>query len=226
MSRGHLDQLKIVIEEHNYLYLKFVGHLKPKMHYLLHYERIIRLFGPVILFSTMRYESKHRELKHVLVDISGSKNLVKSLAISQRFSISTACSKNDSSETKFGPSIKRTQTVNIPQNYLQLKPSILKWLEVHGIKYSVGTVIVLEFPENDLPKFGIIRYIFVLKERIMFSMQPLDTLSFHEHRYAYIVSKENFQGNYMVHRDLLPHPFPCAFFESDTFDMVVSRHML
>lgn len=74
-------RLKVVIEEHNHLYIKFFRQLKPKHHHLVHYPRILKMSGPLIHFWSMRSEQKHRESK-MTSNVSGNfKNITQTLAI-------------------------------------------------------------------------------------------------------------------------------------------------
>lgn len=54
--------------------------LIPKLHFLLHYVAIIRMVGPVIYMSTIRYEAKHQVFKHMAQNTKNFKNITKSLA--------------------------------------------------------------------------------------------------------------------------------------------------
>ncbi|XP_033229751.1 uncharacterized protein LOC117181299 [Belonocnema kinseyi] len=63
--RQCLPQLKNLIEEHNFLYLKVFGPLKPKMHLLVHYPHILVESGPMPYLSMIRNEGKHKEIKEV-----------------------------------------------------------------------------------------------------------------------------------------------------------------
>lgn len=69
------------------MYIKLVGKLKPKMHFLLHYPRIMLLFGPVIHFSAMKYERKNKELKEIAVGTSSNLNLLLTVAIKHQLKL-------------------------------------------------------------------------------------------------------------------------------------------
>lgn len=79
-----LDHLKLLIKEHNSQFIKlFKDTLKPKYHILTHYPFIIRQSGPPRLFWSMRYESKHREIKTYARVINSRKNIT--LTICKKF---------------------------------------------------------------------------------------------------------------------------------------------
>lgn len=76
-----LNNLRILIEEHNKQYTEFFKDtLKPKHHNLIHYPRIISYSGPPKLFWCFRFEAKHRELKTYAKIITSRKNLLLSFA--------------------------------------------------------------------------------------------------------------------------------------------------
>lgn len=55
--------LEFLVAEHHKLYLRlFKDRLKPKHHFMVHYVTIMRMSGPLGLLSSMRYESKNRNL--------------------------------------------------------------------------------------------------------------------------------------------------------------------
>lgn len=66
----HLDSIKITFDEH----------LRPKHHFLLHYDTIIRVMGPLIALSMMRFEAKHQQIKKMVGDNRNFRNINKTLA--------------------------------------------------------------------------------------------------------------------------------------------------
>ena len=80
LLEGHIKQLRVLVSEHNAMYTRLVGPLPPKLHFLEHYVQLIRQFGPAVSYWTMRYESKHRELKNTFNQLAGTVNTNKSIA--------------------------------------------------------------------------------------------------------------------------------------------------
>lgn len=63
-STSDLQTLESVIHKHNREFLRlFSRNLTPKFHNLLHYVRVIKACGPLKDLWSMRFESKHQELK-------------------------------------------------------------------------------------------------------------------------------------------------------------------
>ena len=54
--------------------------IRPKMHYLLHYPSQIRKHGPPSKYCTIRFESKHQELKGFLRSSKNRRNVCKTMA--------------------------------------------------------------------------------------------------------------------------------------------------
>ena len=60
---SYVLQLTHLIMELNNMYIRLFGKLKPKFHFLIHYPRLLLLNGPCIHYWTMRFESRHKEMK-------------------------------------------------------------------------------------------------------------------------------------------------------------------
>lgn len=81
LDYGQIDTLRYLIQEHNSLYLDLYGNLKPKMHLLTHYCRLIELNGPVVHYSSMKFEQQNRKLKEFAVGTTSSLNVPLTIAI-------------------------------------------------------------------------------------------------------------------------------------------------
>lgn len=90
----HTDEsiayLQAKISEHRQKHQElFPGvHLLPKHHYLEHYPHLIRMFGPLVGFWTMRFEAKHSYFKQVVRHTNCFKNVPLSLATKHQLMIS------------------------------------------------------------------------------------------------------------------------------------------
>jgi len=81
--------LKCLISEHHALYLKlFRTGLKPKHHHMVHYPLNIQKSGPLAIFSSIRYEAKHKELKDAANAITSRKNIAYTLSLKQQLQLS------------------------------------------------------------------------------------------------------------------------------------------
>ena len=74
LLRAHAERLSVLVSEFNSKYLRLVGPLKPKFHFLSHYWRTVLSHGPPTQCWTMRFEGNHRTLKSVTNSLTGSVN--------------------------------------------------------------------------------------------------------------------------------------------------------
>ena len=80
---SHITSSASLLEDLNKSYVKFYNTLKPKFHFLTHYPTILNYFGPVVNMRTMRYESRHRDMKANAQATSSHINLLKTIAIKE-----------------------------------------------------------------------------------------------------------------------------------------------
>lgn len=67
----HLESIKTLLK------LKFM----PKQHFMLHFVKIIRMVGPLVYFNMLRFESKHKQLKDLVLYTRNYKNINKIMAV-------------------------------------------------------------------------------------------------------------------------------------------------
>ena len=61
-----------------------------------------------------------------------------------------------------------------------------KWIKIHGTLYKKPSAIIVGMA-NDLPVFGEIRDILVIKEEVYFHVNIFKTLLYNEHYHSYVV---------------------------------------
>ncbi|GFU02935.1 uncharacterized protein LOC106175700 [Nephila pilipes] len=70
-----------IADHHKHFLILFPDrHLTPKMHFAVHYPRIIRQLGPPIRYWSMRYESKHHPSKKCASSSGSFLNIAKTVA--------------------------------------------------------------------------------------------------------------------------------------------------
>lgn len=80
--------LQTLVAEMNELYLMYSKkYLKPKFHFLTHYQSSIKKFGPAINLWSMRYEAKHRISKISARSSFNKRNICKTLAIKHQLQL-------------------------------------------------------------------------------------------------------------------------------------------
>ena len=74
--------LKTLVKEHNSLYIElFQDTLKSKHHFLVHYPRALLKSGPLPFLDSMRYESKHRDVKRSASNTQSRRNVTHTSAL-------------------------------------------------------------------------------------------------------------------------------------------------
>ena len=82
LTNQDIDRFDKLVHDYLSLYIEiFKAPLKPKHHFLLHYARIMRLFGPLKCMSSMRCEAKHKIFKEMSNLITSRVNICHSLAL-------------------------------------------------------------------------------------------------------------------------------------------------
>lgn len=84
-SKNDIDLLKCTIKKHHELYVKEIGLLKPKHHFLTHYATVIEKCGPLKYLWSLRFEAKHKILKKYSNVTFSRKNIAYSLAMKMSF---------------------------------------------------------------------------------------------------------------------------------------------
>lgn len=129
ITKSHILQLEILLTEHHILYTKYFGDLKPKFHFLLHYVKLISKFGPLIKLSTIRFESKHCEIKEMLKGCKSNVNILKTIGIRYQLSkMDLGFDHYENISTIYGPTIENIK------DYLIFPQA--------QIKYVVSNVII------------------------------------------------------------------------------------
>ena len=83
-----IDILRKEITTHHETYKMIIKKpLKPKHHHLLHYVRMIKVFGPPRYFSCLHYEGKHRPVKKISKSVASRVNVSKTLTIRQQLEL-------------------------------------------------------------------------------------------------------------------------------------------
>jgi len=197
--------LETLISEHHSLYLElFSEPLKPKHHFLLHYPRMMKRFGPLKYLSRIRYEAKHKQLKDNSKVVTSRKKpaftfaLKHQLSMSYRFLIKEGFSNrlcwgrildeklNSLREYEYFKSV-------LPQ-HITNKCISTSWVKVNGTVYYTNDVIIINSNDNDLT-FGKIKYIIIHESRnISFLYLRLNTLGVHRHYYAFEITETNKWG--------------------------------
>ena len=188
LASGHfsdetLSYLECKISDHRCL-LKEVFpdfHLLPKHHFLEHYPELIRRFGPVIDFWTIRFEAKHSFFKRVVHDSHNFRNILLTLAKKHQLSLAYHLDL----PSLFRPDLEVGHIAVVSPNTLEhpMKQAVeLKYgnttlvsLATHaclfGTKYSEGMILSVGHTSG-LPNFGKLVKIVVASSKVSFIIKP------------------------------------------------------
>lgn len=143
MSSEEIDQLNENIIRHNTMFLRLFGDLTPKMHFMVHYKRLINLCGPLKLIWCFASERKHQFIKRY-TNICQSRKKI-GMSIGKKMCISNAqlCLNETNIFKKLTYLGKTVESRHIHlivdrQNYKSVKSA-----ENHGLRYNLNDFIYI-----------------------------------------------------------------------------------
>lgn len=226
-EKSDIQNLQFLIEKHNTLYFDLFGPLKPKMHFLLHYHRLILLYGPAVHFSCLQFEQANRIMKEATAGTASCKNLPLTIAYRNQLSFCYKMhfSPKITSEIILGPCNKQNVAdlsgqlrEQIPFNYV----STLKYVLIFNHSFSSGTVCIIRF-DDDGPRFGLLNNIFYVNDTdVRLSFKTFKTVVFDSHYQAYRVRSEH--NNVIVNLNMLPKNPPCLYIKKFDAEFIATRY--
>ncbi|XP_024879532.1 uncharacterized protein LOC112459585 [Temnothorax curvispinosus] len=210
------DALAYDIEEINRQYLKLSNYtLKPKFHFMIHYPRMMKKFGPLANLSTFRFEARHRFAKMAAHTVAGRVNICKTIALKNQLMLNEVFLK----QQKFNRFVwGKRKTVSDEEisalrgiwDTLPAENNLIavSWVKIDGIFFKPSYNVTVELSEeNDyLPKFAEVENIYVMDNQVYFICRLFKTLTFNEHYYAYEVLRTD-EKNVLSYQDLVA-PLP------------------
>lgn len=208
-SEIDITNLERVIILHNTIFYNLFGHLKPKHHLLEHYPMVIKQSGPPRLYWSMKFESKHKQLK-AYANVSHSRiNLSSSLGKKLSYNFSYLLQNNFKSLMNISEvEITSNESIEPYRRYLDFPFSeneILKQLcsvKWRGRSYNIGYYIYFE---NHLCK---IKMIFLLEnDKIYLMVQKIKIIEYNIKFRAYETNNEEemkFFGLLLNHKIVRP----------------------
>ena len=231
LTRGQISNVKELIQKHNNMYFEKFGKLKPKMHLWLHYTRVMLLNGPVIHYSSMKFERKNKKLKEMAVATTSNINLPLTIAIRHQLQlcyITEFCQENMQTDIILGP-IKAYNASRILKTILPAFKTngtvhTLKYIKIIGKKFTVGTTCITKINE-DGPRFGKIKDIFLYDDmHTYFQVQQYDTLYFNHYYHAYNVVSNISKSDILINVELVPKLPPSLYLIKNGEEFVATRY--
>lgn len=222
-------RLKVLIEEHNAIYLKYCSHLKPKHHLLVHYPLILKNSGPLHHLWCMRTEQKHRQSKFTANVSCSYKNPLKTLMFKSQLQLSLALKEiNTAKDNSYGR-LKPLDTDICEMYFKNFDKNLLfvtKWVSHLGTTYEPNYVIIVEWT-SELPVFAIIKYIIIHQNQIHFLCRIIKTESFSRHLYSFIVTLSKDEDNNFLEilkLEELHSYIPCVLTNLNGRSYITIRH--
>lgn len=218
-SRGltvsEIKFMQLNIEELCNLYVSlFDEKLKPKFHFLLHYEEAVMKFGPLRDLSSMRFEAKHRLGKLASKTTCNRINLPFTIAQRHQLMLNNILMQGKlPSHIESSPTCKAHENVELKKIF-NGSDSVkeVEWITVDSSMYKKGCVLIYDIVEDNMLAFIEIDkcYIDCTTQKIAFSAYPLHTDHFDEHYYAYLVRyPTKTEPPILLEYDKFLSPFPC-----------------
>lgn len=182
-STESLDYLDSKISDHRKLLQdEFPDfRLRPKHHFIEHYPELIKCFGPVIDFWTIRFEAKHSFFKKAVHDSGNFKNVM--LTLAQRHQLTLAYHLD--MPTLFKPdlvvdhvSVLSTECLDlsfklaVKSKYSNVTSiSVASSACIYGTRYSEGMFLSVGYTSG-LPDFGRLVKILIVMNKPAFLIEP------------------------------------------------------
>jgi hypothetical protein len=232
------NQIKSYLEEFMMLYPTL--NLTPKMHFMIHYGRAIREFGPPKHYSSMRFESKHSYFKKINRMAHNQINVTKTLAYRhQLLQLYHFSSSNLVLDVEYGPLSKpnettsKLRTIKINEHVLEYDLNDINNFEENNDDENVKfykhiTYQGLEYHCNDViyclsVGLGIINHIFSKEKRIFFLVNQLIG-EYHYSLTAYVVKKQ--ESCKVIDIRLLSVPNPMDIYKIHGLEVISPKYPL
>jgi len=191
--------------------------ITAKLHNMIHYPRSIRQNGPCNQTSTIRFESKHNEIKrkdHANNNhINPTKSIVTRHQDAQLYYLMSAnyfnlntLGPHHNVELTLNAMIRSTVTDN--PNY-----SFVKWAEFNGIKYQLGDIICYDNTNEKEPKFGQISALIGDEYNLIFYLAKFQTMAYVSHMRAYHLNTIENSMHLSINLKDLANKFPNDLYE-------------
>lgn len=150
--------------------------------------------------SSMRFESKHKQLKATAHAVTSRKNILYTIALKNQLNFSyRIMAKNGLKNIiEFG---HENYTLNESTLEYQVFKAFLNfnmsdqyfatiWIKINGIKYYSELVLVIDYADF-LSNFGVINTVIVNENsnEVYFILNKINTLTFNEHFHAYEIER-------------------------------------
>lgn len=219
LDKGEIQEIASLVEKHNLLFFKLFGKLKPKMHILIHYPRVIKAFGPVIHYSSLKFEQHNKILKEFVTGTSSNIQLPLTVATRNQLSFCYKMNfpKTTQQEIELGPLLNQENAENVSGK--------LKYVLIWNKSFTSGTICISRFSSEGII-FGKIKNILLQRNGVFFQIQEFKTLFFNSHYQAYQVNTETENDDVFIEINNLPKLPPCLYVKKFKEEFIATRYKL
>ena len=206
VTSGTSTELVYLIEMHHSSFRREypTSSFIPKMHYMCHFPRQIKLFGPARHHWCMRFEAKHSFFTSI--KWKSFKNIPKSMALKhQKWMCGQMLSPNGQRSSYYlyaGDEVSEGElkaytdlcaTPEVQNLLIAAVPGIThfyttKSITVRGCTYKPGCVVVLGYDHEEFPVLAILDDIYVHEHQKLLLLRKLEIIEVNEHVNAFRVS--------------------------------------
>jgi hypothetical protein len=237
VSKDDLSMLELLIAHHHQLLVKLGARVIPKMHYLVHYPRLMLLFGPLRPLWSMRFEANHQYFKQLARRVRNFRNITGTL--SERYQRKKCCEQAGQnclgSLVSFPEANKPLLVKSLPlplQNVLLSKFNLAKdaqctsvsWLQIEGLKVFKDGYLILEKPDDQMPNFLKISYILHHMGLWLVCGNLALSKCFIHHHHAYELNVTNEWLAVVPSEAMDSHPVLSSYILQNNAEVVVFRH--
>ena len=200
--------LRTMIAEylHNFKTLYPRASFTPKMHYMIHLPTQMFKFGPLRHHWCMRFEGKNGYFSNKRY--KNFKNLPLSLANRHQLYMAYMQTGNEGNPSKLylnaGDIVGKGRELNLQDVYPDLCGQFQNtvgyetdMVTIKGMEYRPGCAIVLDYDDDDQPRFAILHHIIIINDVKYFILQRVET-EFGLHILSYVVT-------YLQHKVIIPY---------------------
>ena len=211
-------EIEISIENYLSEFKKLYKIITPKLHFLAHYGRCIRTFGPLKRCWVMRFESKHSYFKKVQHSIHNTINTSKSLA--QRHQYLQVSNHNFCMPILLtGPVLKNNSTEfeNYPSN--SSAHCIVKWAEYNSIRYYTGSAIL-----NNENEFCLIEELIIQNEKLFMNIVTLSNNGYRQNTNCFEIKNENNNNKKVIEASCLKYVWPLDIYSINEKQYIILKY--
>uniref|UniRef100_H2Y2P4 C2H2-type domain-containing protein n=1 Tax=Ciona intestinalis TaxID=7719 RepID=H2Y2P4_CIOIN len=195
------EYLKAIIQEFYWGVVKFSPSLiVPKFHFMLHYPRLLKYYGPLRHLWCMRFESFHRKVKRIVKNTQNFKNVC--CTVAERLQLKKCYEHGDKYCLNNDLTCERQKHINLSQLPLNVQTFLLNDIgltsasdlyvatsvTLNGIVYCAGYVFVVDIID-DVPVFVKVVMILITENATILYGNYLKPISFNHHLRCFSVQE-------------------------------------